>query len=220
MSYAIDTSHPSPNHSARAGAPITMIVMHATVGSYESSLAWLTNPSSGVSTHYLISKAGHIAQLVPTDLAAWHAGRSQWFNLGSEDIQRQSIGVELENANDGHDPYPPAQIASATLLGRDLVARYQIVRDMVVRHLDIATPRGRKTDPAGLLWPAFRDGLYSGRLYRAITCAPILQDRRADAPLAGTATSGTVEQIDDVQQGYVHLASGLGFSPVSCWEPV
>ena len=217
----IDTSHPSPNHGPRVGADISMIVLHATVGSYASSLSWLTNPKSGVSTHYLIRKDGYVAQLVPDDRAAWHAGASKWFDLDSTDIQRQSIGVELENRNDGRDPYPPAQLIAATLLGRGLVERYQIVRDMVTRHLDIAIPRGRKTDPAGFPWTQWRDGLYTaGVPYRAIACAPVFQDRRPDSPLALTISAGQVEEVDDVTNGWVHLRSGVGFSPASCWEVV
>lgn len=220
MSYPIDTRHHSPNHSSRRGAHIAMLVMHATVGGLDSSLNWLTAPASGVSTHYLISKTGTISQLVPDADAAWHAGTSAWLGLSSDAIQCASIGIELENKNDGRDPYPPAQIAAAAWLCRSLVTRYHIARDMVTRHCDIATPVGRKTDPAGLPWPSFRDSLYLAQSYRAITCAPVFQDRRPDAPLAGSATAGTIERIDDVTQGYVHLESGLGFSPISCWERV
>lgn len=221
MSYPIDTSHRSPNHSGRGGADISMLVWHATVGSYASSLAWLTSPASEVSTHYLIRKDGYIAQLVPDALAAWHAGKSTWLGLNKDQIQAQSIGIELENDNDGRDPYPPQQIAAAHWLGQQLVNRYQITRPMVVRHLDIATPKGRKTDPAPPFpWPAFRDSLFldTAIRYRAITCAPIFQDRRPDAPLAGSASAGTIEAIDDLTSGWLHLQSGLGFSPIGCWE--
>ena len=160
MTHQIDTSHESPNQSSRGGARITLIVLHATVGSGASALAWLTNPLSKVSTHYLIYKTGYIYQLVPPDRAAWHAGTSAWMGMNSAAIQRQSLGIELENRNDGHDSYPPAQLASAHWLCTTLVARYNIERADVVRHLDIATPKGRKTDPAGLPWPAFADSLY------------------------------------------------------------
>lgn len=216
----IDTSHKSPNQSSREGAPITMLVLHATVGSYASSLSWLTNPASRVSTHYLISKDGHIAQLVPDARAAWHAGKSRWFDLDSDAIQEQSIGIELENANTGHDPYPVAQQAAATDLCRSLVVQYAIKRDMVVRHLDIAVPRGRKTDPAGLPWPLFRDRLYAAGVWRAKSCAPVFQDRRPDAPLALTVGAGQFEVMDDLTIGWLHLENGAGFTPVSCWEIV
>lgn len=54
--------------------------------------------------------------------------------------------------------------------------------------------------------------------YRATTCAPVFQDRRPDAPLAMSATAGTVETMDDLTNGWLHLSSGAGFSPLSCWE--
>jgi len=154
----------SPNHSSRGGTAITMILLHATVGSYTSSLDWLRNPQTKnpddrVSTHYLIRRDGHIAQLVADDQTAWHAGRARWHGITA--INEASIGIELENANDGHDPYPAAQLDAARLLCRSLIAAYHILRANVVRHLDVATPAGRKTDPAGFPWPAFVDGLYA-----------------------------------------------------------
>jgi hypothetical protein len=158
MIYIIDQSHRSPNHGPRNGNAISMIVLHATVGSVASALAWLTNPANRVSSHYVIDKAGHISQLVQDEDAAWHAGRAKWH--GVTDINAVSLGVELENANDGRDPYPPAQLAAAHWLCQDKIARYNIERADVVRHLDIAIPRGRKTDPAGFPWPLFADSLY------------------------------------------------------------
>lgn len=159
MSYPIE-QQPSPNHSPRYGHAISMLVIHATVGSYDSALGWMTNPASRVSSHYLIRKDGHIAQLVQDENAAWHAGRAAWH--GVTDINAVSLGIELENANDGRDPYPPQQLAAAHWLCQTKVARYNIERADVVRHLDIAVPKGRKTDPAppAFPWPAFADSLY------------------------------------------------------------
>lgn len=156
----IDHSRSSPNFSSRNGQAITCIVMHATAGSYQSALTQLTSPVAKVSSHYLISKTGIVAQLVADDQAAWHAGVSSWMGLGSQDIQERSIGIELANANTGRDPYPPIQLAQASLLCIALIGRYQVSRAMFVRHLDIALPAGRKTDPAGFPWKSFVDSLY------------------------------------------------------------
>lgn len=160
MTYTISTTFTSPNHSPRHGAAIRMIVLHATVGDLMPSIRWLISPASRVSSHYVISKSGRIYQLVPDELVAWHAGASAWMGLNKDQIAFCSLGVELENANDGHDPYPSAQLAAAHWLCEQKVTRYGIIRPMVVRHLDIATPKGRKTDPAGLPWPSFADSLY------------------------------------------------------------
>ena len=215
MAYTIDTSHPSPNHSPRDGSDIGMLVLHSTVGSYASSLAWLTNPQSGVSTHYLIRKDGYIAQLVPDALAAWHAGKSAWFDLDSGEIQRQSIGVELENRNTGNDPYPVVQLDALLWLCRILVSEYRIIPDMVTRHLDIATPKGRKTDPAGFPWSKFKAELYAPA-DRIVHAGPFGALARTDYRAAGKAAAyfapGTAILIDDFHMNeYRHVATGIGF---------
>jgi N-acetylmuramoyl-L-alanine amidase len=218
MTYPIDTTPSSPNQSSRNGARISMLCLHATVGSYASSLAWLCNPASQVSTHYLIRKDGYINQLVPNDRAAWHAGKSAWMGMNSQQIQQRSLGIELENANDGHDVYPAAQLASAHWLCQALISRYNIERADVVRHLDIAIPKGRKTDPAPPFpWPAFADSLYmdvppiAARAYHVVG-VPIYQKQDMTGPLAGHLTSGDTVLIDAVYaNGAGHDANGRGF---------
>ncbi|MFO7169427.1 MAG: N-acetylmuramoyl-L-alanine amidase [Chloroflexota bacterium] len=150
----IDTTIRSPNNAPRGNHTISMIVLHATAGSARSALAWLTNPAARVSAHYLIDKGGHIYQLVPDELVAWHAGRASW--RGQSAINEISLGIELENANNGRDPYPQAQLDALVELTREKVQRYRIPPENVVRHLDVAVPRGRKNDPAGFDWPKFR----------------------------------------------------------------
>ena len=59
----------------------------------------LTNNSSNVSAHYLISRNGTIFNLLCPKYKAWHAGKSKWKN--QKNINDYSIGIELENK--GHD---------------------------------------------------------------------------------------------------------------------
>src|SRR5712664_283928 len=157
---AIDVTHKSPNYSSRHGTPISMIVLHATVGSFASSIAWLCSPNSRVSSHYLIDRDGTIYQLVDPREAAWHAGDSAWMGLDSKAIQQCSIGVELVNLNTGTDPYPPKQFNACLALCQDLVRLFAITPEMTVRHLDIAIPPGRKTDPAGFPMKMFEQALF------------------------------------------------------------
>jgi N-acetylmuramoyl-L-alanine amidase len=155
----IDTTIRSPNHAPRGNHPISMIVLHATAGSARSALAWLTNPSARVSAHYLIDKSGRVFQLVADERAAWHAGRASW--RGQTAINELSIGIELENANNGRDPYPQEQMEALVELTREKVQRYRIAPENVVRHVDVAVPRGRKSDPAGFDWRGFRERLFA-----------------------------------------------------------
>lgn len=73
------------------------VVMHYTGGaSFSSSVAWLASKSSGVSAHLVIGRDGEVAQLVPFNLRAWHAGTSAW--KGYTGLNNYSIGIELDNA--------------------------------------------------------------------------------------------------------------------------
>ncbi len=142
--------------------PPTCLVIHATVGGLTSSLSWLTNPASQVSCDFLISKAGVVYQLNPNldQFYTWHAGEcrlsGQPFNANAE-----SIGIELENANTGKDPYPDLQIESLNALVADKAHKYAISVDRFYRHLDLAFPKGRKKDPAGFPWKQWIDGFGS-----------------------------------------------------------
>lgn len=229
MNYQIDRAHPSPNKSSRLGARIRMIVLHATVGSAASSLAWLTGTVSRVSSHYLLDKAGHIYQLVDDDDAAWHAGASAWMGLDSDDIQRASLGIELENMNTGRDPYPTVQIEACRWLCQQKIGQYEIERPYVVRHLDIAIPRTppRKTDPAGFPWAVFVESLYVSqppaptppighyRVKAAVTAgATIRSDARRSAAQLGRLRAGDRWAGSEVHGETVALA---GFQASDVW---
>jgi N-acetylmuramoyl-L-alanine amidase len=206
----IDTSRSSPNHSSRGGDDISMIVIHATVGSLDSSLNWLCNPASNVSTHYLIAKDGYTYRLVADDRAAWHAGVSHWMHMDSGAIQRGSLGIELVNKNNGVDPYPTAQQAALLTLCRKLVAAYAIVPDMVAMHADVALPDGRKTDAAGFHLDAFKAALFAplSSPYR-VRGLPVYQRSDHTGTVAGYVHEGDAVEIDDPSNG--HLSSGWGF---------
>lgn len=99
-------SRDSPNHGGALTDPIA-IIMHYTGGrSFESALAWLCRKPKGgdrgSSAHVVISRDGDVAQLVPFNLQAWHAGESRYVIPDSshaplEAFNRCSIGVELDN---------------------------------------------------------------------------------------------------------------------------
>jgi hypothetical protein len=155
--------HPGIYHQPRAGAPIRLIVLHSTAGT--NSLGWLTSSPSNtgrVSAHALVTKRGEIYRIVPDDLAANHCGYSR-VTLGGKtytgtsrpNINQVSLGVELENKNNGKDPYPDAQIAA---LGWLLADWQRIHGDVpLFFHRDIDT-RG-KSDPAGLSWATVRTAM-------------------------------------------------------------
>jgi N-acetylmuramoyl-L-alanine amidase len=100
------TKRPSPNFTpGRSGHAIATGVVHYSGGtSARSTLRWLRDKDSKVSTHFLIGRSGVIYQLVSIFDSAWHAGLSRWWYQGeiTQDVNKFSIGIEL--ANVGHMP--------------------------------------------------------------------------------------------------------------------
>lgn len=188
--------HPSQYiASPNVGGMITpkFLVMHFTaINSMKGVVSWFRNPASKVSCHLNVDLDGSIVQMVPLNVKAWHAGKSQW--RGHTDLNAYSIGIELinygptpfrnetviltregrnfdgdwgnpENWLAAEHPLEPgrkqwwqrferAQFDTLDALVPLLVDTYNLRE--VVGHEEIATPRGRKTDPG----PAFPLGHY------------------------------------------------------------
>ena len=141
----------SPNFGPRRGVSrADMIILHYTgMETGEGAEAWLCNPSSEVSSHYLVHEDGRVVQMVRETDRAWHAGRGSWH--GESDINSKSIGIEIVNPGNlaGHPAFPDAQIASVIRLCRDISARLDVPKEQILAHSDVAP--GRKIDPG----PAF-----------------------------------------------------------------
>ncbi len=138
---------PSPNFGERIGVtrPDILLLHYTGMPTGEGAQAWLCNPESQVSSHYIVHEDGRVVQMVPEDRRAWHAGQSSW--AGETDINSRSIGIEI--ANGGHPAglpnYPDRQIESLIELCRECVERHQIAPERVLAHSDVAPVR--KVDP-------------------------------------------------------------------------
>ena len=156
----IDTSYTSENQDSRA----LFLVLHYTVGNFESALQTLTKPSNrAVSSHYLVRDEPVITyRLVDENRRAWHAGPSYW--KGYSNLNSSSIGIEIVNAGpvtraDGstrYSPFRPEQLDEVIALCKEIVARHHIRPDRIIGHSDIAP--GRKQDPGPLFpWKRLAD---------------------------------------------------------------
>ena len=150
---------PSPHFNERA-LPLDSIILHYTdMPTTDEALAWLCHPTSQVSAHYLIDEAGKTYHLVEDERRAWHAGESFW--QGCTDINSCSLGIELSNPghSHGYQPFPEAQIDALLQLCEQLSTRWDIPKNRILGHSDIA-PR-RKQDPGHLFpWEVLaREGL-------------------------------------------------------------
>lgn len=148
-------STPTPNFQTDPTRTIKYLIIHSTGGTAKSCISWLTNPEAKVSAHYLIDKAGAVYQFADEKLITWHAGKSSWGT--DEGLNKFSIGIELENLNNGVDEYSIEQICVAVWLSKRICASHQIPIENVLRHLDIAP--GRKSDPVNFPWTDFIESL-------------------------------------------------------------
>ncbi|MEX0792683.1 MAG: N-acetylmuramoyl-L-alanine amidase [Pirellulaceae bacterium] len=179
------TFNPSPHRSNRRGAEITAIIIHYTAGgSLEGTVGWFRNPSSKVSSHYVVGRSGGTVQMVPLSEVAWHAGRSQL--AGKEGVNQFSVGIEVCNwgklrkteegfvtytgnkyrgpepiqSADGAywEPFTDEQYATLVKLCKHLAQAHPVTH--ITGHSDIANPPGRKIDPGqGFQWEKIRTGL-------------------------------------------------------------
>ena len=153
-------SAPSPNYNERGGKDIDTIVMHHTASNNGAGdLAWMRNPKSDVSAHYMIDRDGKVYQLVNDQKRAWHAGKGELHGVPS-DINSRSIGIEIVNLGDGKTPFTEAQYKSLTQLTGYLKQEYKVPMKNIVGHADVAVPKGRKNDPApNFDWNRLRKGI-------------------------------------------------------------
>ncbi|MBB1434808.1 penicillin binding protein PBP4B [Pseudoalteromonas sp. SG43-6] len=158
----------SANYSHR----VKFLVMHYTAIDFEKSMRALVD-EGGLSAHYLLPELNDpsypedelkVIQLVDEHDRAWHAGTSFW--QGREDLNDQSIGIEIVNVPSCHYPevkpdeqmendasklcifpdFDAKQIALLIELSKGILAcNPDIGPTQVVGHSDIAPTR--KNDP-------------------------------------------------------------------------
>ena len=167
-----------------------MIVLHYTgMASGAGAEAWLCDPASEVSSHYLVHEDGRIVQMVRESDRAWHAGKSSW--LGRTDINSCSVGIEIVNPGHtlGYKAFPRRQIGAVIELCAGIVGRHSIPSARVLAHSDVAP--GRKVDPGEKFpWKA----LFVAGVGHLVPAAPI----RAGAALKAGDTGPDIEELQSM----------------------
>ena len=125
---------------------IKFIIIHYTGMRKElDAIKRLCDPKSKVSSHYFIRNNGEVLNLVPGLYKAWHAGISNWNNYKS--LNKYSIGIEINNPghDHGYKRFSSKQINSIIKLLKYLIKQYNIKKNNVLGHSDVAP--NRKKDP-------------------------------------------------------------------------
>ncbi|MGP4111455.1 peptidoglycan-binding protein [Streptomyces sp. 4N509B] len=126
------------NYTTGRSSAITAVVIHVTQGSYAGAISWMQNPSSDVSSHYVIrSSDGEVTQMVRERDTAWHARGGNAY----------SVGIEHEGWVDEPSWFTDAMYRSSAALTRHLADRYDIPknRQHIVGHVEV--PGNDHTDP-------------------------------------------------------------------------
>ena len=137
---------PNFNRSKRSANSIKIIIIHYTgMQSERESFIRLCSTKSGVSCHFLISRNGKIYRLVHDNKIAWHAGKSCWGKY--KNLNKNSIGIELVNKGHqfGYTNFKKKQISSLIKICKRLIEKYNIKKNNIVGHSDVAPLR--KSDP-------------------------------------------------------------------------
>lgn len=112
---------------------------------------------TGTSAHYFVDER-EVWQSVPDGHAAWHCGtKGTYYHPACRNAN--SIGVEVCML-DKHGKLRQGSVDRAAALVRELMQRYGIPADRVVRHYDVThkdCPAPMVSDPA--LWQAFQNKL-------------------------------------------------------------
>ena len=105
----------------------------------------LTDVKSKVSCHYFIKRNGSIILMVPEIYEAWHAGKSKWKK--DKSLNQKSIGIEISNKGHqfGYQNFNNKQIKSLIKLSKFLIKKYNLKKENILGHSDIAIER--KKDP-------------------------------------------------------------------------
>lgn len=146
---------PTPNMiRGRAGNRPGAVVVHTTVGTFDSAVGWFALPTSGVSAHYLVGLDGRVGVFVQEEDTARHAGRvlRPSATLVRDGIDPNTVTIGIEFVDDG-DPHgvdrPEAQYTSGAELLWVISLRWKIPldREHVVGHREIYAA---KTCPGNL----------------------------------------------------------------------
>ena len=118
----------------RSPKAIRQIVVHVTEGPFWPSIRWLRSHRSHASSHYVVSRAGGIVQLVHQSDIAWHAGN--WA------VNVASVGIEHEGTVGDPAGFTRAQYEASARLAAYIARRalMPIDRRHFIGHAEVPHP--------------------------------------------------------------------------------
>lgn len=181
--------------SASSTGRIKYIVIHyvGATGGAKANCQYYASQYVGASAHYYVDFDGSIWQSVEDKDIAWHCGAKKYKH--PECRNANSIGIELCVRNKGsmadtsRDWYfEDATVSAAIQLTRELMAKYGVPADHVIRHYDVTgkiCPNPYVYNHTAHTWDAFKAQI-SGQTSKPVQPA----EQPTDWKATGTATCG------------------------------
>ena len=153
--------HPTPNRKINCNGSlesVEFIVIHYTVEDLESTFDIFSDPTIGVSSHFVIAEDGLVYSLLDclsdSPVSARHTGESYYMDRTGNywsNFNKISIGIEMVNRNGNIIPYNKEQYESLFKVIFILKSKYSSLHDpeRIIGHEHIAGWRG-KVDPGYL----------------------------------------------------------------------
>ena len=166
------------NYQRGRAKPVSFLVIHyvgATGGARNNAKYYGRTPGIGASAHYFVDHApnAEVWASVPEADTAWHCGAKSYRHPTCRNAN--SIGIEMCCHLDAKGGWyiDEATLAAAAELGREIMARYGIPPDHVLRHYDVTG----KLCPRPLIeenkWTAFKARLEDDMVsYKTIEDVP------------------------------------------------
>ena len=148
---------------------IKYIVIHyvGATGGAEANCRYYASKYIGASAHYYVGFNGEIWQSVEDGDIAWHCGAKSYRH--PECRNSNSIGIEMCVRNKGSQSaesrdwyFEDATVTAATMLTRELMEKYGVPADRVIRHYDVTgkiCPNPYVYNHTAHTWEAFKAAL-------------------------------------------------------------
>lgn len=130
------------NYTASSNRSIKYIVVHyvGATGGAEDNCKYFYSTYRGASAHYFVGHAGEVWQCVDDRNISWHCGAVRYKHGGCRNTN--SIGIELCcRKKDGKWYFEDATVSSAVELIKELMKKYNIPIENVIRHYDVTGKR-------------------------------------------------------------------------------
>lgn len=188
------------------------IVIHyvGATGGAEANCKYFKDTYRSASAHYFVGHKGEIWQSVEDSNKAWHCGAKAYKHSSCRNSN--SIGIEMCCRKDtaGKWYFEEATITATISLVKELMAKYKIPVENVIRHYDVTgktCPEPYVRDTAA--WNTFKKALVKAEQKPTPAPAPVVKktvDQIAQEVIAGKWGNGAERKQKLTKAGYNYSA--------------